>query len=208
MLNEFLEKVCIAALTFFPLIFIPAQSLVQKPPLRFNDICINTFHRIYKVLRMIYCQVRVMGTSNSLDYFLVLNSSSSNKNWIYVSSSPRSYTGSALVIHLVIFQFHRNACAKNKKKLMTLANYVDDSKLGTHNSCAWTTPQNWLPNHFSTYSTNFIGFPTLLSQYAFSLESSHSKIAMSVGECAEVDIRLWKYFCSPICNLSYCIRSY
>ena len=81
--NEFLGKVSFATLAASsPQIFgnvhinafppppnsIPAQSSAQKSPLVY---CMNTRDKTYKVVRMIYCQLRVMDASCSLHTFLV-----------------------------------------------------------------------------------------------------------------------------------------
>ena len=54
------------------------------------SICMKTCVRIYKVVRMSYCQVMAIGATHSLQNFLV-----SNKNWIQVSPSPQSCMKSA-----------------------------------------------------------------------------------------------------------------
>ena len=46
----------------------------------------------------------------------------------------------------------------------------------------------------TTILANFAWFPTLLFQIVFSLESACSNNLMSVGACALVHIRFWKYF--------------
>ena len=78
---------------------------------------------------------------------------------------------------------------------------MNGRKLCTHNGHAWTTPDTTLPDHFSTYSTNTIGFPTLLSKYVFSLNSSRSNITISMSTCGMVVISLSKYFRSPVSKL-------
>jgi hypothetical protein len=44
--------------------------------------------------------------------------------------------------------------------------------------------------YFSSLSINFTGFPTLLFQFVFLVESSHSNIAMSMGACTVIIIGL------------------
>lgn len=82
--------------------------------------------------------------------FRMFNSPPSNKNWIQISSSPRSFTRSAFLINFDIYKLKKEACTQKlwRQTIRIAANKAV-------NSHAWTT------RHTTTHFCAYLGFSTL-----------------------------------------------